>query len=78
MKSVTYTCATTVSVTVDLRARRISKVTVDDENVDWTSVIEAFGADEIGQVTTLGIDAPEVATALRCAERESFPAWTFG
>ena len=75
---VTYTCTTTVSVTVDLRAREVSKVSVDDENVDWSTVIDAYGVDEAGEVTALAADAPEVAEALRCAEDQTFPAWTFG
>ena len=74
----TYTCTTTVSVTVDLQARRVSKVTIDDENVDWSTVIDAYGVDQAGNVTALAADAPEVAGALRCAEDETLPAWTFG
>ena len=78
MKVVTYTCTTTVSVTVDLHSRRVRKVTVDDENVDWRTVIGAYGVDDVGQVMALAPDTPEVAEALRCAENETFPAWTFG
>lgn len=78
MNAVTYTCAVTVSVTVDLHTGRISRVRVDDENVDWTTVIDAYGVDEVGHVTALAADAPKVAEALRCAENGTFPAWTFG
>lgn len=78
MNPITYTYTTTVSVTVDIHTGRVSKVTIDDENVEWTRVLEAFGVDEVGNITALDVEGPEVATALRCAERVTFPAWTFG